>query len=364
VAQAALVGWARAQRLISPSVFEGQLTVRDANVAYLRVAAAFDERRETWVEEYPGPLPGQPETYDGSLKHARLSIDYGDRRWQNISDWHGVRRGVRKQDCFSCAEGWVKCQACNGSGKIVVQPTGACPYCSGQGFPVTEAVTPRGEVVYRPYRCPNCEGTGMAGPVRWPCQNGCSEGWFVCPRCQGHSYYLPSFYWGQLWRHMVKFGIWIPDNRDLRRFTKQYKLVRQTIGWPDLSDLPQDVQRAMNRRLEERLIRIRNQTLGQSSVVYHLETQLFLLPAVQVPYDHESKRAYLIGRHWEVYAPDEGRPGVRVTRAWVSARKALHAWLDRSSSSAQRPWSILAVILGIIVTFVVVLFMMRLIIGR
>jgi hypothetical protein len=162
----------------------------------------------------------------------------------------------------------------------------------------------------------------------------------------------------------VPFGIRIPDNDDLRRVTEHYELVRQTIGWPDLSDLPQDVQRDMIARLEEFLTRMRNDALGRDSVVYHLETQLSILPAVQVPYDRDSKRAYLIGRHWEVYAPYERRPGVRLTRAWVAARSVLRARLDRNSSPGQRAWPILLTLVGFIFALVVLLLMVKLITRR
>ena len=78
----------------------------------------------------------------------------------------------------------------------------------------------------------------------------------------------------------------------------------------------------MNARLEELLVVSRN-ALGENSVVYHLETQLFVLPAIQVPYERDSKNLYLIGRHWEVYAPDERRPRVRMMRAWVRPKAFL-----------------------------------------
>jgi len=107
VAQATLVEWAREQRWISPSMFEGHLTVSDTSMVHLRVAAAFDKRRETPVQEYPGSPPGQPEIYDGRLQHARLSVDYGKRRWQNTSDWHGVRRGWSQEACPACTDGTV-----------------------------------------------------------------------------------------------------------------------------------------------------------------------------------------------------------------------------------------------------------------
>jgi hypothetical protein len=340
--RAVLLRWARQQRSLPPSVFEGELTVHDTSIVQLQVTAAFDERQEAWRELRPGPILGQPEIYDGSLQHARLSIDRGERRWQNTSDWWGVRRGWREQQCLACDKGKVACPACKGSGKIENRAAGTCGQCNGQRFALIAVVRPGSGTTYKYDRCPTCSGSGIESPTKVPCSNSnCSEGQVNCPKCLGHRYFL-SFFWGIVRRKVVQFRIIVTDNRDLRRVKRHYELVGSMAGWPDLSSLPQQVQLDAKDRLERSLVQRRNRTLGQNSVVYHLQTQVLILPAIQVPYEGGLKRAYLIGRHCEVYTPDEKRPEVRLTRAWASAQISLRAWLDRSPFPVWRAWPILA----------------------
>jgi len=87
------VGWAYKQRGLSPKEFGGQLRARHLNAVRLDVDVAFDWRYETSIEQYPGPPQGHVETYDGSLQHALLSLDRGERRWQDVPRWSGVREG-------------------------------------------------------------------------------------------------------------------------------------------------------------------------------------------------------------------------------------------------------------------------------
>jgi TIR domain len=342
VVRSALVGWAYKQRGLSPKEFGGQLRARHLNAVRLDVDVAFDWRNETSIEQYPGPPQGHVETYDGSLQHALLSLDRGERRWQDVPRWSGVREGWRKWDCSYCAaEGKAKCDKCRGNGEIEVRPDGSCRNCGGQGLAGSYAITVTGETVYRNDICRICGGSGMPRPIKLRCLNpNCSDGRIDCPTCRGNKY-LTSFFWGVLTRRAVSFELSVPEHHDLQRVQNRYELVRDSTGWPDMSDLSPDVRRGMETRLEETLTELRDRTLGANSLVYHLRTRLFALPVIQIPYDRGTKHAYLIGRHWEVFAPDEQRPEVRLKRAWDSTRRSLRTWLDQSRFRVQQGWPIL-----------------------
>jgi len=347
VMRTALVGWAYKQRGLSLKEFGGQLTARYLNAVRLDVNVAFDLRYETSVERYPGPPQGHDETYDGSLQHAVLSLDRGERRWQDVPQWSGVREGWRKRDCSYCAaegkarKARARCDKCRGNGEIEVRPAGNCRNCNGQGVAGSYTVTVTGETIFRNDICQICGGSGVPRPIKLRCLNpNCADGRIDCPTCLG-SKYLTSFFWGALTRRAVSFQLSTPEHHDLQQMQNKYELVRDSDGWPDLSDLLPSVRQGMETRLEEALIQLRDRTLGANSLVYHLRMRLFALPVIQVPYDRGTKHAYLIGRHWEVFAPDERRPEVRFQRTWDSTRRNLRAWLDQSRLRAQRGWPIL-----------------------
>jgi TIR domain len=342
VVRSVLVEWAYKQRGLSPKEFGGQLKARYLKAILLDVDVAFDWRYETSIKQYPGPPHGHVETYDGSLQHALLSLDHGERRWQDVPQWSGVREGWRKWDCSYCAaEGKAKCDKCRGNGEIEVRPDGNCPSCGGQGLGGSYAITVTGEIVYRNDICQICGGSGKPRPIKLRCLNpNCSNGRIDCPACRGNKY-LTSFFWGVLTRRAVSFQLTAPEHHDLQRVQNRYELVWDSNGWPDMSDLSPDVRRGMETRLGEALTELRDRTLGENSLVYHLRTRLFALPVIQVPYDRGTKHAYLIGRHWEVFAPDEQRPEVRLKRAWDSTRRVLRTWFDQSRFRVQQVWPIL-----------------------
>ena len=248
-----------------------------------------------------------------------------------------MREGWRKWDCSYCAaEGKIRCDKCRGNGEIEVQPAGICRNCSGQGLAGSYAITVTGETVFRNDICQICGGSGVPRPIKVRCLNpNCSDGRIDCLVCLG-SKYLTSFFWGVLTRKALSFQLSMPEHHDLRRVQNRYELVRHSVGWPDMSDLPTDIRQSMATRLEETLTELRDRTLGANSLDYHLQTRLFALPVIQVPYDRGRKHAYLIGRHWEVFGPAEKRPEVRLKRAWDSTRRSLRAWLDQRPLRAQQ----------------------------
>lgn len=56
----------------------------------------------------------------------------------------------------------------------------------------------------------------------------------------------------------------MPEHHDLQRVQNRYELVRDSTGWPDMSDLSPDVRRGMETRLEETLTELRDRTLGET----------------------------------------------------------------------------------------------------
>jgi hypothetical protein len=306
------------------------LFMMDATVVELRVAAAFDQRKEAWVQRHPGPPQGRPEEYEGPLLHAWLSVDGDEYAWQRLPSWRGVRQGsLRRQACLSCAgQGRISCQECRGTHRIIRQPEVQCSACNGSGTWIDQDATTFAS-------CKNCDGSGMQLPVVQVCTRCSVNGFAPCPECDGNGFFT-DFLLGELRREIAQFRIRLPENDELEPVSEQSQFIRAEMGWPDFSDLPDDIRFYLYDQLQACLVQNQYLLVKQSANVYHLRTELYVLPAVGVVY--EGGRGYLVGPNRIPYLLDE-TPKIRL-------RRVLTYWRERFQHST--PWLLIKGVLALI----------------